>query len=78
MNEQGVYDLGLQPLSGIMDALGLKAADLVAHSTEQLTHKMVARARKGRRLTLNTKNKVLNALNAASGKVFRMEDLFNY
>lgn len=71
-------NLGEQPVAGLMASLDLKAHDLVAASTEQITHKMVVRACKGRRLTLNIKVKIRNAMNRASGKDFRIEDLFNY
>jgi len=71
-------DLGEQPVAKLMDSLGLKAHDLVAASTEQITHKMVARARKGRWLTPHVRRKILNALNRASGKTFELGDLFNY
>jgi hypothetical protein len=71
-------DLGEQPVAKLMDALGLKAHDLVAASTEQITHKMVARARKGRWLTPRVRQKILNALNRATGKAYGLSDLFNY
>lgn len=71
-------DLGVQPIARIMAMLGLTAHDLVASSTEQITHKMVARAMKGRRLTANAQTKVLRALNAAAGKEYALGDLFNY
>lgn len=71
-------DLGEQPLAGKMAELGLKSHDLVAASTEQITHKMVARAGKGRRLTPHVRIKVLRAFNKASGKSYALKDLFNY
>lgn len=71
-------DLGEQPVAKLMDVLGLKAHDLVTASTEQITHKMVARARKGRWLTPHVCQKILNALNKASGKAYELRDLFNY
>lgn len=71
-------DLGEQPVAKLMDVLGLKAHDLVTASTEQITHKMVARARKGRWLTPHVRQKILNALNKASGKAYELRDLFNY
>ena len=37
-------NLGEQPLAGLLRELDLSAADLVRASTEQLNHKMVARA----------------------------------
>jgi len=71
-------DLGLQPLAALMAQHELKPNDLVRNSTEQLTHKMVSRAVKGRRLTPNTQLKILRALNKAVGKEYGLKDLFNY
>ena len=71
-------DLGPQPIADILTKLNLKPHDLVAASTQQLTHKMVSRAAKGRRLTINAQLKVLNALNAASGQNYSLKDLFSY
>ena len=71
-------NLGEQPVARLMQEHGLKPHDLVAASTEPITHKMVSRACKGRRLTLNTQSKVLRALNLATGKSFSLIDLFNY
>jgi urease accessory protein UreF len=71
-------ELGEQPLAGVMAAHGLKAHDLVSSSSEQITHKMVARAVKGRRLTPNVRSKILLALNKAAGKSYSLRDLFNY
>lgn len=71
-------NLGVQPLVEVMSRHGLKPQDLVEASTEQLTHKMVARACKGRRLTPKAKAKVGAALSAAAGEVVRASDLFNY
>ncbi|MCP4785186.1 MAG: hypothetical protein GY903_28315 [Fuerstiella sp.] len=71
-------DLGVQPIGQVLEEFGLKPHDLVAASTEQLTHKMVSRAVKGRRLTKNTQGKVIRALNAAAGQDFDAERLFTY
>jgi hypothetical protein len=71
-------DLGPQPIGAILAQRNLKPHDLVAASTQQLTHKMVSRACKGRRLTLNAQTKVLNSLNAVTGKNYSLKDLFNY
>lgn len=71
-------DLGEQPLARLIEELGLKPHDLVAASTEQITHKMVSRGSKGRRLTRNVQGKLLRALNKASGKTFVLADLFAY
>lgn len=70
---------GTQPLDTLMEKLGLKNHDLVGKSSEQLSHKVVAKGRKGRRLTLNAQMKILNALNACqTEKKFGLNDLFNY
>ena len=75
----GVLEFGVQPLDAVMTRLGLKNADLASASTEQLTHKMVQKGRKGRRLTMNIKMKILKALNLASAEEkFTPKDLFNY
>jgi hypothetical protein len=71
-------DRGPQPIAELMTKLGLKPHDLVTASTEQVTHKMVARACKGRWLTPNTQGKILRALNAASGRSYSLQELFNY
>jgi len=78
MNDSLDRNLGEQPLTSIMEALALKPHDIVAASAVQMTHKMVARAMKGRRLTANVKCKVRDALNLAGGTSYSMSDLFNY
>ncbi len=71
-------DLGEQPLARLLTELGLKPHDLVAASTEQITHKMVSRGTKGRCLTRNVQGKLLRALNTASGNTYALPDLFTY
>ncbi len=71
-------DLGEQPLARLLTELGLKPHDLVAASTEQITHKMVQRGCKGRRLTRNVQGKLLRALNTASANTYVHPDLFTY
>lgn len=61
-----------------MEERGLRAHDLVAASTEQITHKMVARGCKGRRLTRNVQGKLLRAFNKATGGTHSLSDLFTY
>jgi len=56
-------DLGVQPLDRMMEAYGLSNTHVVDSSPEQLTHKQVQRARKGRRLTLKMMQKVTETLN---------------
>ena len=70
---------GAQPLDEIMTRLGISNSDIVNASTEQLTHKMVQKGRKGRRLTPHIKQKIANALNLAQKEqVFTIRELFNY
>jgi hypothetical protein len=78
MTFDGERDLGPQPIAKILADGNLKPHDLVAASTEQLTHKMVSRACKGRWLTPNVRGKLLRALNKAAGKTYTIEDLFTY
>lgn len=70
--------MGEQPLARLMAENGLKPTDLVTASTEQLTHKMVTRAMKGRRLTANAMGKVHRAWNQAATSTHGLSDLFNY
>jgi hypothetical protein len=78
MNKNIERDLGEQPIAGIMAEHNLKAHDLVIRSAEQISHKMVARAVKGRRLTPRVQIKILNALNKAAEKEYSLKQLFNY
>lgn len=71
-------DLGEQPIAEIMLRYKLTPHDLVKNSTEQITHKMVARAAKGRRLTPHVQIKILNALNKAANTEYSLKDLFTY
>ncbi|MHC4742040.1 MAG: hypothetical protein ACYS8Z_09025 [Planctomycetota bacterium] len=73
-----IRDLGEQPLIGVMADCGLSVHDVVAGSSEQITHKMVSRGRKGRRLSRHVQMKILRAVNNASGKEYSLSDLFNY
>ena len=78
MTEQTELNFGQQPIAALMQQLELEPHDLVVASTEQLTHKMVARALKGRRLTSNTKGIVQRAFCRATGKSWKQAELFNY
>ncbi len=71
-------NLGEQPIAAIMRERGLKPHDIVAASAVPMTHKMVARAAKGRRLTANSKRIVRDALNRAAEASYAEADLFNY
>jgi hypothetical protein len=71
---------GTQPLDGILGAAGLDNHDLVAASTEHLTHKEVAKGRKGRQLTPNLIGKITRALNVVLPRdpAWQPHELFTY
>ena len=71
-------DLGVQPLEGVLAEHGLSHHDVVAASTEQITHKMVNRACKGRRLGRRVQLKIRDAVNAATEGTYTLKDLFTY
>ncbi len=82
-------DHGLQPLDGLMVRWNLTNHELVEVSEEQLNHKQVQKARKGRQLTLHLMQKMMRALNAKVVAKLSKEDrgkfvpylhkqLFNY
>jgi len=56
---------GPQPLDELMEKWKLTNHQLVETSTEQLNHKQVQKARKGRQLTLPMMQKVCRAFNIA-------------
>ena len=58
-------DHGTQPLDALMEKWALTNHDLVEASPEQLNHKQVQKARKGRQLTLASMQKVCRGLNIA-------------
>jgi len=71
-------NLGPQPIARVMQGLGLTPNDLVRASEDQLTHKAVSRAMRGRWLTPNMQDKVRRALERASGTRHALSELFNY
>ena len=56
-------DHGPQPLDGLMARWKITNHELVEVSDEQLNHKQVQKARKGRQLTLHLMQKMMRALN---------------
>ncbi|MBU0467933.1 MAG: hypothetical protein KKD07_02305 [Candidatus Omnitrophica bacterium] len=77
-----IFEFGIQPLDSIMEKMELKNTDLVRASDENITHKMVKKARSGRRLTTKVKQKIVNAINIVRDqrglKQFGRKKLFNY
>jgi hypothetical protein len=58
-------DHGPQPLDDLLVRWNITNHELVEVSDEQLNHKQVQKARKGRQLTLHLMQKLMRALNAA-------------
>jgi len=76
-------NLGAQPIDALMDAHGMKNHDIVAADvTKGVTHKVVTKARKGRRLTARMQRKILASVNvclvAKELPVVKHQDLFLY
>lgn len=69
-----------QPLDKILDELKISNHDLVAASTEYLTHKMVKKGRKGKKISRKIHFKILNALNSITPEdvEYNIKDLFTY
>ena len=78
------HDHGPQPLGDLMVEHGLKPNDLVEASLAQveltsgLTHKMISRAVRGRKLTPKVRLRIVAALNAAASTSYGPRDVFNY
>ncbi len=72
-------EFGIQPLDAMMESRSLQNDDLVQVSGEQLTHKQVLKARKGKFVTSNIKGKIVRAFNAViEGGNYTQKDLFKY
>lgn len=71
---------GVQPLDGIMNEYELSNNDIVQASTEQLSHKIVNKARKGRRISIKLQVKITTALNIAldGDATFKRVQIFTY
>ena len=74
----GEREFGPQPLADVLAEKGLTNHQVVAASTEQLTHKMLAKACRGRYVSPRVRQKIQRALNAVTGEVYTMAQLFNY
>ncbi len=78
MSREIERNLGEQPIARILAEHDVKPRDLVAISTQQITHKMVSRACKGRRLTRNVQFKIRDAVNRSTGREYSLKELFTY
>jgi hypothetical protein len=76
-------DLGPQPLNALLELHGIANTQIVdCDDSLAVTHKVVGKARKGRRLTARMQRKVLAAVNAALKQrdieETTFEGIFNY
>ncbi len=76
-------EMGIQPIDAIMNEHDLTNHDVMQMNRGGLTHKNIAKARKGRRLSPKIKVRITEALNALLKqrkveKSFVPKDLFNY
>ena len=76
-------DMGPQPIDALLAAQGLKNHDIVAaDDSKAVTHKVVGKARKGRRLTARMQRKILGAVNSCLAQrdapSVSFDALFNY
>lgn len=76
-------NLGTQPIDAIIEKHALKNHDVVQMNRGGLTHKIVQKARKGRRIKPNMKVRVTEALNAVLKQrgieeKYGVGQLFNY
>jgi len=73
-------NVGVQPLDKLMREKNISNHDLVAAVKPGfLNHKQIQKARKGRRLTIRTQEKILKAVNAClAPETYKFEDIFNY
>jgi len=71
--------LGKQPLDALLQEHGLSNTDLVQNSGNQLTHKIVQKARNGHELAKKSQHKVLLAVQQSlPDEVLTLKDLFSY
>ena len=78
MTRETEHNLGPQPIIELLEKHKMTHHDLVASSTEQITHKMVTRACNGRKLSRRVQLKICDALNAAAEQTYTLSDLFTY
>jgi hypothetical protein len=78
MMSQTEHNLGPQPMIELLAKHKMTHHDLVAASIEQITHKMISRACKGRKLSRRVQLKIRDALNTATDQAYTLSDLFTY
>ena len=80
MTEEIEMNVGVQPLDAIMTEKDIKNHDLVAGMPPGfINHKQVQKARKGRRLTTNMQDKLVDAMNElCKPETYTFRELFTY
>ena len=79
MIDKTEMEAGVQPLDDLMTKAEMRNHDLVeACKDGVLTHKQVAKARRGRKLTRKLQERLLAAWNLAREEEREMGELFNY
>ena len=79
MDEADEMKKGVQPIDQVLTALGLTDKGFVDISRKKLAFRMVAKARKGRRIKHRNQTLIMRVLNECyPDKNFTFEDLFNY
>lgn len=78
MNNEIERNLGPQPFAGILESEGLTPHRLVETNPVAITHKLVSRGAKGRRLTRHSQQLLLEALNKTASRAYVLSELFDY
>ncbi len=78
MNDEIERNLGPQPFAHILEREGLTPHRLVETNPVAITHKLVGRGAKGRRLTRHSQQLLLEALNKTASRSYALNELFTY
>lgn len=79
MSESSTHmEHGEQPLARLLNSLKIPPKDLVDAGAPSVTFKVVKKATKGRALTRRMQLRVQAALEAVTGTLYPLEDLFSY
>ncbi len=71
-------EAGPQPIEQLLEKHNSSVTDIIKASDEHLTHKVIRKACRGRRLTKRMQNKIVRALNHYANTEYRRDELFNY
>jgi|OM-RGC.v1.033230223 hypothetical protein len=71
-------EMGIQPLDQLIHIEKLAPFKIIEASPVQITFKNIKSARNGRFISRRVREKILTALKLATGKEYKLADLFNY